>query len=52
LEEELTNIEIPDIPLSDIFNRKKEETFYKIKLLKAFKDKNAKDITVYSTKVF
>ncbi len=49
---ELEKIEIPDIPLSEIYLRKKEEIYFKIKLLEAFKNNNFKDITIYSKKVY
>ena len=52
LEGDLRNIEVPDIPLSNIYKRKKKEVFNKIKLLKAFKDNTSKDITFYSKKVY
>ena len=51
-EKELENIEVPDIPLSDIYKRKKEEIINKINLLRAFKNKNSKDITLYSQKIY
>jgi len=51
-EEELASIEVPDIPLSDIYKRKKEEIINKINLLKAFINKTPKDITLFSQKIY
>jgi len=40
LKKEVLKIEIPEIPLSNIYKRKKEEILNKINFLKAFKDEN------------
>jgi DNA polymerase III delta prime subunit len=52
MQKDLEQIEISEIPLSDIFKRKKEEIFNKINLLKALRDLDSKNITVYSSKVY
>ncbi|MDD3646384.1 MAG: DUF1704 domain-containing protein [Candidatus Gracilibacteria bacterium] len=52
LKEKIEKIEIPDIPLSGIYSRKKDEIKYKIALLKAFKNGVSKDITFYSRKIY
>lgn len=52
LENRLDKVEISDIPLSEIYKRKKVEIQNKINLLKAFKNNNFKDITIYSKKVY
>ena len=52
MQKDLEQIEVSDIPLSDIFKRKKEEIFNKINLLKAFRDWESKNITFYSSKVY
>ena len=52
LEKKLSNIEISDIPLASIYKRKKDEILNKIKLLRAFKNGNYKNITEYSKKVY
>lgn len=44
----ITHIEIPEIPLSNIFLRKKEEIINKIYFLDAFRTKNLKDLNKYS----
>ena len=51
-EKEIKELEIPDIPLSNIYIRKKEEVLYKIKFLKAFWDSDVKNQTKYSKKIF
>ena len=51
-EKEVKSIEIPDIPLSWIYIRKKEETLNKIKFLRAFSESDAKAQTKYSKKIF
>ncbi len=52
LENDLEKIEITELPLSNIFKRKKQEILYKIKLLKAFRDKNPKDIVIFGKKIY
>ncbi len=51
-EKEVKSLEIPDIPLSWIYIRKKEETLNKIKFLRAFWESDAKAQTKYSKKIF
>ncbi len=51
-EKEIKDLEIPDIPLSWIYLRKKEEVLYKIKFLKAFWESDVKAQTKYSKKIF
>lgn len=48
----LEEIEIPDIPLSQLFQRKKEEIRNKISFVKAFQEQNTQDMTEYSKKIF
>ena len=52
LQEDLNTIDIPDIPLSDIYKRKKVEVQNKIMFLKAFKSQNTSDMYSYSSKLF
>lgn len=52
LEHDLKNIEIPDIPHAEIYEKKQEEVHNKIRFLRAFKDQNTTDITLYSKKIF
>jgi len=40
IEKDLNSIEIPDIPLSGIYRRKKEEIYNKIQFLKSFRDED------------
>lgn len=50
-QEELTKvekIEIPDIPLSNIYQRKKEEIINKIRFIQAFEKQNISDMQKYS----
>ena len=51
-EKDLEELEISDFPLSNILVRKKTEIINKIKLLKAFKEWNSKDITFFSKRVY
>lgn len=51
-EKEIKALEIPDIPLSWIYSRKKEETLNKIKFLQAFLLKENKAQTKFSKKIF
>lgn len=44
----VSDIEIPDIPLSQIYKKKKEEIIDKLYFLKAFQDQNIKDLNKYS----
>ena len=52
LEHDLKRIEVPDIPVAELYMRKQEEIHNKIRFLRAFKDKNTSDMTLYSKKVF
>ena len=52
LEEKINKIEIPDIPLSNIYKFKKAEILDKIKLLSAFEQENYKDFVFYSKKIY
>ena len=52
LEEKINKIEIPEIPLSSIYKRKKDEILNKINFLRAVKNKEEKNITFYSKKLF
>jgi hypothetical protein len=52
LEKAIDSINIPDIPLAFIYNSKKQEIKNKIQLLNSFKNKNNKDFTSYSKKVY
>ena len=49
---EIRAIEIPDIPLWEIYVRKQEEVVDKIRFLRAFRDQNTEDMTLYSKKIF
>ena len=49
---EIRAIEIPDIPLSEIYLTKQQEVSDKIRFLKAFRDQDASDMTLYSKKIF
>jgi len=48
----LSAIDIPEIPLSGLYIRKKEEVENKILFLKAFRENEARDMTLYSKKLF
>lgn len=50
--EKINKIEIPDIPLWNIYKRKKQDILNKINLLKALRDNITKDITFYSKKIY
>lgn|GEM_PF-1085780 len=50
--EKLENIEIPDIPLSYLFQKKKQEIHNKILFVKAFKSQDTAGMTEYSQKIF
>lgn len=52
LSKKIAVIEIPEIPLSNIYKRKKEEIINKIAFLKAFKSGNNKSFTINSKKLF
>jgi len=52
LKAQVEKIEISEIPLAQIYLRKKKEVLNKIELLKAFKEQRTKDIAYYSEKVF
>jgi hypothetical protein len=49
---QLKSIEIPDIPLAGIYERKKQEVLNKIHFLQAFEKKDNKQQTKYSHKLF
>lgn len=48
----VTHIDVPEIPLSHIFQRKKEEIINKLYFLEAFKTQNIKDLNKYNKKLF
>jgi len=50
--ETLSTIEIPEIAGSDIYARKKEEIYNKLKFFVALKQQNTDDIWLYSKKIF
>lgn len=50
--DKLNKVEINEIPLSNIYKRKKEELKNKILFFKAFRDNNSKNFTQYSKKLF
>jgi hypothetical protein len=52
LQHELKLIEIPDIPLAELYDKKQQEIYNKLQFLKAFKSQNASDMTLYSKKIF
>ena len=52
LSQELQKIEIPDIPLASLFERKKKEIQNKILFIQAFQNQNTTDMTEYSKKIF
>lgn len=52
LEHDLKVIEIPDIPLWEIYQKKQEEIHNKIRFLRAFSLQNTSDMTLYSKKIF
>jgi alpha-L-glutamate ligase-like protein len=52
LQHELKLIEIPDIPLSELYDKKQQEIYNKLQFLKAFSEQNTSDMTLYSKKVF
>jgi len=52
LEEKVNSIEISDIPLAWIYKRKQEEIIVKIKLLRAFKEQDYKNISIFSEKLY
>ena len=52
LEKKLNKIEISDIPISSIYKRKKDEIINKINLLRAFKNKEYKNITKFSKEIY
>ncbi len=49
---ELEKIEIPDIPLSSLYERKKAEVKNKLLFVKAFQNKSHSDMTQYSEAIF
>ena len=52
LKERVKKIEIPDIPLSNIYSRKKEEVLNKIKFLQAVTEWDSENQSKYSKKIF
>jgi hypothetical protein len=52
LEHNLKLIEIPDIPLSQLYDKKQQEIYNKLQFLKAFLAQNTSDMTLYSKKIF
>jgi alpha-L-glutamate ligase-like protein len=50
--ERISKTEIPEIPLSHIFLRKKEEIIDKLYFLEAFKNQNVKDLNKYSKSLY
>jgi alpha-L-glutamate ligase-like protein len=52
LEHQLKLIEIPDIPLSDLYDKKQQEIYNKLQFFKALRDQNTSDMTLYSKKIF
>lgn len=52
LEHNLRLIEIPDIPLSQLYDKKQQEIYNKLQFLKAFLAQNTSDMTLYSKKIF
>jgi len=52
LEHDLKRIEVPDIPVSEMYIRKQEEIHDKIRFLRAFQEWNASDMTLYSKKIY
>jgi len=52
LEHELKLIEVPDIPVAELYERKQQEIHDKIRFLRAFVSGNASDMTLYSGKIF
>ena len=49
---ELEDVEIPDIPLSGLYERKKKEVKNKILFIKAFEKQDTSSMTEYSEKIF
>lgn len=49
---EIKWVEVPDIPMSNIFKRKKEEVINKINFLIAFREQDYKKMTIYSKKIY
>lgn len=52
LEHELKLIEIPDIPLSGLYDKKQQEIYNKLQFFRAFRDQDTSDMTLYSKKIF
>jgi len=52
IRKKLDVIDIPDIPLSNLYNRKKEEIRYKLNFLEAFIAREEKMMQYYSQKLF
>lgn len=52
LKEDVERLDIPDIPLSNIYNKKKQEIIYKINFLESLEQKDDKLLSYYSTKLY
>ncbi len=52
MKEELEKIDVPDIPLGELYAEKKEEVLNKINFLESFVNGESKDISLFSKKVF
>ncbi len=52
LEDNLKNIEIPDIPLKNIYKEKKQEVLNKLSFLKAFKKQDTEWMYLFSEQLF
>lgn len=49
---ELQKIEIPDIPVASLYEKKKQEIYHKLMFFKAFRDQDHWEMTLYSQKIF
>lgn len=52
LEHDLKLIEVPDIPVWELYQQKQREIHDKIRFLQAFQNKNTADMTLYSQKIY
>lgn len=52
LKNEVEKVDIPDIPLSNIYNKKKQEIIYKINFLESLENKDDKSLAYYSAKLY
>lgn len=52
LKNEVEKVDIPDIPLSNIYNKKKQEIIYKINFLESLEQKDDKSLAYYATKLY